>query len=157
MLPLPLLVPSRGYLSAVAHFPTDAACASEAFSGAGSWQLLPIRAGTHRTPLWQPSAPVFPAHFSRVVYYSSPGWKEVDRDSPAGTYFRICLSWGPQTKAAPGFRDPGRITSGELISNQREFQFQVARRRHNQDESLINTDATGWYGFLCSWAPGLWV
>lgn len=69
----------------------------------------------------------------------------------------ICLSWAPRIKATPGFRDSGRITSGELISNQREFQFQVARRRHNQHESLINTDTTGCYGFLYSWAPGLWV
>ena len=136
ILPPPLTVQGRHYEPTVARLPIDFECPSESFSVACSRQLLPIRTGT-----WKDSSlPAFGSSVSRQPQQSCRIWffwmEGGERGFPRleGTS-EILISWASWIKAAPGFRDSARITSGEVISSHRESQFQVARRRQPAWES----------------------
>lgn len=123
------------FVSLVAHLPTDSVCASDSLSVACSGQLLPVRTVTQRDFFTSLGLQCF---WSVSAESPTPVLLDVKRWTGIplleGTSKRL-ISWAPWIKAAPGFRDSGRITSGEVISNHREFQFQGARRRQPAWES----------------------
>lgn len=111
-------------------------CPSESFSVACSRQLLPIRTGTWKDsslPAFGSSVSCQPQQSCRIWFFRMEGG-EWGFPRLEGTS-KILISWASWIKAAPGFRDSARITSGEVISSHREFQFQVARRRQPAWES----------------------